>query len=331
MAKITVILAVYNVEKYIIKCLESVKKQTFSDFECLIISDGSKDNSIALATEFIKDDKRFKVIEKENGGYGSVLERGIEEAEGEYILICDPDDYLADYALKHLYDCAISNNSDLVFGAKYDVFENPHEELYNPGYDVSKYSINGIKTYSNKDKEFSIFVSSECSPHSKLYKKSTIYKGPYPHKIAHTDLMLYCMTMNKIKTITYTDKPCSYYLLEREGNSMTSSKEKIVSANIFIMFELMKKIDDLGNNQVYICVLDHFRYCVSLLKQIENTNEHAESLKQLFNKLYCQKSLFVNHLKYAQGDIKCYISNKLLFNPITSSIYLNCYLKKYSK
>ena len=75
--KISIIIPVYNVEKYIIKCLKSVKRQSFDDYECLIIDDGSKDNSIKLAEEYINGDARFKIYHKENGGLSRSIVRRV--------------------------------------------------------------------------------------------------------------------------------------------------------------------------------------------------------------------------------------------------------------
>ena len=92
--KVTIIVPIYNVEKYIEKCLRSLLAQSFSEFEVWAIDDGSPDNSSDIVKEFCKKDSRIKLIQKENGGYGSVLEYAIKRIETEYFLICDPDDWL---------------------------------------------------------------------------------------------------------------------------------------------------------------------------------------------------------------------------------------------
>ncbi|PWD86178.1 glycosyltransferase family 2 protein [Ignatzschineria cameli] len=91
--KISVIVPVYKVEKYIEKCLQSLLDQTYTDFEALIIDDGSPDGSIAVAKKLVGDDSRFIFLEKENGGLSSARNYGLKYARGEYIAFLDSDDY----------------------------------------------------------------------------------------------------------------------------------------------------------------------------------------------------------------------------------------------
>ena len=106
MAEITVVVPIYNVEEYIGKCLVSLINQTFTNFEVWAINDGSPDNSSNIVEEYSKQDKRIKLINKENGGYGSVLEYGIKNISSKYFLVCDPDDWLETNALEELYNFA---------------------------------------------------------------------------------------------------------------------------------------------------------------------------------------------------------------------------------
>ena len=84
MARVSIIVPIYNVEKYVEKCLQSLLRQTFKDIEIWAISDGSPDNSIEIIKKYSKKDKRIKCVEKENGGYGSVLEYAIKKINTEY-------------------------------------------------------------------------------------------------------------------------------------------------------------------------------------------------------------------------------------------------------
>ena len=109
--EITVVLPIYNVEKYIKKCITSLMEQTFDDFEILAIIDGSPDNSLEILKKM--NNSRIKIIEKENGGYGSVLELAIKTFKSPYFLICDPDDWLEPKALEKLYNSIKTSESDL--------------------------------------------------------------------------------------------------------------------------------------------------------------------------------------------------------------------------
>ena len=105
MPKVSIIVPIYNVEAFLPECLESIKNQTFKDWECLMFSDGSKDGSIDIMKSFAKEDSRFVVIEKENEGYGATCNRGLERAKGEWISIIEPDDFID----PHMYERLLSN------------------------------------------------------------------------------------------------------------------------------------------------------------------------------------------------------------------------------
>ena len=92
--KVSIIVPVYNVEKYLQRCIESILTQTETDFELLLIDDGSKDKSGLICDEYAQKDKRVNVIHKENGGVSSARNLGIEKANGEWICFIDADDYV---------------------------------------------------------------------------------------------------------------------------------------------------------------------------------------------------------------------------------------------
>ena len=131
---ITVIVPIYNVEKYIRKCLGSLKRQTYKNFEVWAIDDGSPDNSKKIVQEYADKDPRFKSILKENGGYGSVLEYGIKNTKTKYFLVCDPDDWLTDDALEKLHNFAENSNLDVTVGDKYNIYSEDNKKVYIPSF-----------------------------------------------------------------------------------------------------------------------------------------------------------------------------------------------------
>lgn len=95
MIELTVIVPVYNVERYIRQCLDSILSSTFKDWECILIDDGSIDNSGAICDEYVEKDSRFKAIHKKNGGVSSARNRGLDEAKGKWITFIDADDFIS--------------------------------------------------------------------------------------------------------------------------------------------------------------------------------------------------------------------------------------------
>ena len=113
--KISVILPVYNVEKYLGECLDSIINQTLKDIEVICVNDGSTDNSLSILKEYASKDTRIKIIDKENEGQGYARKVGLENAIGKYILFCDSDDYYADLtAFEELYNYIEKVNVDVV-------------------------------------------------------------------------------------------------------------------------------------------------------------------------------------------------------------------------
>lgn len=131
MPEISILIPVYNVEQYLAKCIESVLKQDFEDWEMILVDDGSPDNSGAICDEYAKRDSRIKVVHKENGGLISARKEGFIHSRGKYLVFLDSDDTLSDGALSILYNNIIK------------------------GYDVVK---GGIVKVNKKDE----IISTEC-------------------------------------------------------------------------------------------------------------------------------------------------------------------------
>lgn len=111
---ISVIVPVYKGEKYLPECIESILSQTFSDFELLLLDDGSPDRSGAICDEYAKKDYRIRVIHKQNEGINATRKTGVMAAKGEWIAFCDDDDTMPDFALEHLY--SLCQDTDVVIG-----------------------------------------------------------------------------------------------------------------------------------------------------------------------------------------------------------------------
>ena len=99
---ISIVIPVYNVEKYLEKCLQSVQNQTYNHFEVILVNDGSTDSSLSICEKFVNQDKRFSVFSKENGGMSSARNFGIKKAKGSFITFVDSDDYIVKDYLSHL-------------------------------------------------------------------------------------------------------------------------------------------------------------------------------------------------------------------------------------
>ncbi|MBO7560152.1 MAG: glycosyltransferase family 2 protein [Alphaproteobacteria bacterium] len=145
--KISIIIPMYNVEKYLQRCLDSVQNQTFADFQAICVDDGSSDKSGEIAEEYAARDKRFLVVHKKNGGQSDARNFGTELAKGEFVLYLDSDDFIHPQTLEILYQSAVDNNADMVV-FKFDINARKQmEQMLRSGLDVSSFL---PKSYNKK-------------------------------------------------------------------------------------------------------------------------------------------------------------------------------------
>lgn len=114
MPTVSVIVPIYKAEKYIVRCLDSIREQTLSDFETVLVDDGSPDKSGKICDEYASKDSRFKVIHQPNGGVSRARQAGLDAAKGDYVIHADPDDWVESDWLESLYTEAVSSKADMV-------------------------------------------------------------------------------------------------------------------------------------------------------------------------------------------------------------------------
>ncbi|MGI6445950.1 MAG: glycosyltransferase family 2 protein [Candidatus Ozemobacteraceae bacterium] len=127
--EVTVIMAVYNVKDYICRSIESFLAQTLTNFELLLVDDGSTDDSGKICDEYAESDSRIKVFHKPNGGVASARALGLEKATGKYIIHSDPDDWVEPEMLSEMFTLAERNHSDIVFADYYRNYTN-NKQVY---------------------------------------------------------------------------------------------------------------------------------------------------------------------------------------------------------
>lgn len=113
--KVSIIVPVYIVEKYLDRCVQSIRNQTLHDIEIILVDDGSPDNCPAMCDEYARQDSRIKVVHKQNAGLGMACNSGIDVATGEYIAFCDSDDWVDAEMYQTMYETAVANHSDAIF------------------------------------------------------------------------------------------------------------------------------------------------------------------------------------------------------------------------
>ena len=218
MPKISVIIPVYNTEKYIEKCLESLAKQEMQDFEVIVVNDGSTDNSENVIKNYMQSSKlNIKYLEKENGGLASARNYGVEKASGKYISFLDSDDYLDKNLFSEL-EKYIDKDIDLIKFKMKKVDEKGRliEKLDGPVFDICS----GKQAYEKlctSDK----YMDPACIY---LYKREFFVENNFKYKLRyHEDFGLTSLIIVQAKTVVSTDI-CGYNYLQTE-ESLTRSKD----------------------------------------------------------------------------------------------------------
>ena len=128
---VSVILPIYNVEPYLERCLRSLQAQTFSDFEAILVDDGSPDGCGAVIDRFSREDARFVPLHQANGGVGKARNEGIARASGRFIAFVDPDDFVGPNYLKHMVDAQKKNDADMVLARYVSLSERTMRQVWN--------------------------------------------------------------------------------------------------------------------------------------------------------------------------------------------------------
>lgn len=225
--KVSIIIPVYNVEAYLEECLDCVVNQTLQDLEIICVNDGSTDGSAAILRDFAKRDDRIILIDKKNAGYGHAVNLGVRTAQGEYIGIVEPDDYLRLDMMKELYDVACEMRLDVV-KADFDIVRGPAgKRTYSRQKICKNYAM--YRRVTNAEKEPDIF-------HASLFTWAGIYRRQFllDNGIWHNetpgasfqDNGFWFQVFVKARSVYFVDK--SYYCLRRDNpDSSIKSTQKV--------------------------------------------------------------------------------------------------------
>ena len=334
MSKVSIIVPIYKVEEFLPKCLDSLIGQTFKDIEIWAISDGSPDKSLDIAKKYAKKDKRIKCVEKENGGWGSVIEYAINNIKTEYFMICDPDDWLREDAVEVLYNAATRNKVDFVRGNFYFVYSDDKKEEIGKGFSYPEiFTPESGKVYRKNVRDFWFLGP---NPHAKLYKTELAKGIELPHHVSYDDAVLYKFYIAHCKSAMYIDEPLAYYLIDRDGNTMTDANPKIIDYHRVIFESTLKQYKEVKGDKeklLYLMFLE-LMFLNSELCRIfgKKYNKYRYKLYLMLRELVnTRKSILPYVDKYNSGSRK--ISYHLLLNPVTykllfyyfSKVHINRY------
>lgn len=322
MKKISVIVPIYNVEKYLVDCIESIINQTYKNLEIILVDDESTDLSGKICDKYAKQDQRIKVIHKTNGGLSSSRNAGLDAVTGDYVMFIDSDDMFVSDSCEIMYNEIESKNADYVIGNYINCYEDG--SLYsNPIFNLDKYKSFklSIKDYKNS---FYVMNSSVCN---KIFRVSFLKKlnMRFVEGIPAEDAVFTTHCFIKSKRVYYIPNIMYLYRQREAATSISTSCSKEYFEGINKAYKLIYE-NFLNNNEInfYRCFYAKsmtyifYKFIDSkLLTEDERLDVLAEmrwfyKLSNELNVPACQQSLSVIINKIIEGYYKeaidiCYV------------------------
>lgn len=310
--KLSIIVPVYGVEKYIDKWLNSLVKQSLKEIEIIVVNDGTKDNSQKIIDKYVKKyPDKIKSYIKENGGQGSARNYGLKKATGEYIGYVDSDDFVEKDMYKKLYNKAKENNYDIVVCGNYNVSE-----------DYQNKNIDTFINNYNTDLE-NIFFG-KMAVWNKIYKRDILIKNKleFKEKVWYEDLAFTLKAIMNSNTFAFIDEPLYDYLI-REGSTMNNSNvqrnlEILDAFNDILSYikhnkkeEYFSKIEFLAIDHIYISAI------VRVLKAEADDKVKRETINKLIDYMNTNFPNYKNN-KYINTLSK---NRKIIYKLINIKMY----------
>ena len=269
---ISIIVPVYNVETYLAKCVDSILAQTYTNLEIILVNDGSSDGCGRICDEYAKQDKRIKVIHKQNGGLSDARNVAIDVATGEFITFIDSDDYVTDdyimtlYSLIEKYECKVSI-------ALYNTFvEGSKPKVVNRVYrEDCQTNIKAIEEMFYQEKY-------DTASWAKLYHSSLFATGiRYPKGIVYEDLATTYLLIFQSDKVAFCNRRIYNYLLRRDSIEGSSFSSKKMDSALKVCELMESHLDILGKvMQAYQCRMMSFFF--HLLLKMPDGYEHRNML-----------------------------------------------------
>lgn len=214
-AKVSIIIPVYNLEEYIEHCIRSLLNQTYENIEILCIDDGSSDDSAAVIAKLIDEDKRIKYIYQENGGVSAARNKGLESADGDYIMFVDGDDYMHYQSAEILVASIEKTHCDMVSAHQMHTFSLEEEMTEITDFSCTEASHEDLF----KEVNGNVIGKSSCA---KLFRKEAALKARFPVGISNGEDANYIIRLLVAGIKTCITDQVLYYYYTRENSSVTS-------------------------------------------------------------------------------------------------------------
>lgn len=297
MFKISIIVPVYNVEKYLHKCLDSILAQTFKEFEVILVDDGSSDNSGKICDEYAKKDSRVKVFHKENAGVSSARNLGLKEASGEWIVFIDSDDYIS----KDFLECDYSTTADVI-QKSYDII--------NEDSGLSTLHKVTNKIIEDKEEFYRFYVRKRTNAlWDKIIRRELIKNITFNENVKiGEDFLFFLEIIKNIKQYLFDDKGIYHYIIHSNSAMQSTLKEPLLFIRITI--DSINNICSILNKNEDKKLRDSIIYqsCINILYNYRLS--FSDSEKQILSAYY--KKLSLSQVPYTSFSTKMKLMIKKL-------------------
>lgn len=287
---ISVIIPVYNAEKYLKKCLDSVLSQTYTNYEVILVDDGSTDASSTVCDEYASKYDSFVVIHKTNGGASTARNEGIRRAKGDYIFFLDSDDWINEFALEKLIKTANDEGADLVFCEAKAIDDNKNIELEkNYGYKKFYETGNPYKIMEEmmENKEFHVAIWMLLVKREIFTDNDLFFKEGIIYEDMIISYQFFCLA-NRASHV----REKLYFRRYRENSVMTSKKtEKNIISAITVYNEVSRFKDSLpeeydSNRHIVRCAFNVFNIYRAMPSNIKKqyVNEYKNVKRDILSK-----------------------------------------------
>lgn len=294
--KLSIIVPVYNVEKYLEKCIDSILNQDYKNFELILVNDGSTDRSLEICKRYLSADKRIKLINKPNGGLSSARNAGLDIACGQYIGFVDSDDWIEKDMYYTLLNIADKYKSDIVQCEYESVMEDNYKINNNQSIVTNFTNVQAIdQMYGDR------YISSTVT-WNKIYDKKLFENIRFPIGKLHEDEFTTYKLLYESKIVTCTNKKLYYY--RKTPNSIMNSKFSVKRLDIIQALEEKKIfIKSINNKILYTKTIKAYNDMIINIyfaceRDMINNKTHLSNLKEIFNKNYYEILSMIKNLNF---------------------------------
>lgn len=294
MFEVSIIIPIYNAEKYLKRCLDTVVNQTFKSLEIILINDGSTDDSLRIMNEYKGNYNNVEIINQENSGQGEARNKGVSIAKGEYITFADADDWLSENYVEVLYDAIKKNNADISVCNMIMVMSRTFNEIKSVKFPRAE--LNGDNAVRDllQDKELKSY------PWGKLYKKSIFIQNNimFPARMFYEDLAIIFQAFYYSSKVTLVNEYCYYYFQSEDSSTRAPNPKTIydrLEALRMVQRFLIKNssMDKYKYEYYHFCFFHLYIMCrkINVWKLDITYNEVINIILKLINKEEISKDL----------------------------------------